>query len=63
MTVRMLTADTRKRVQEILKRLSKGEPVTLAERIQLNKYALHIPYIAGMLIQAIRNRESTEVDT
>ena len=35
----MLTTSTRIRIQEILSRISKGNEVTLEERIYINKYA------------------------
>ena len=35
----MLTTSSRLRIQEILTRLSKGNQVTLQERIYINKYA------------------------
>ena len=35
----MLTTSTRIRIQEILSRISKGDEVTLEERIYINKYA------------------------
>ncbi len=56
--MRMLTTDTRNRLLEIIERLSNGSSVSLDERIKLKKYAQHIPFIAGMLDQAIRKRES-----
>ncbi len=62
MTVRMLTTETRRRLEEILNRLGNGETVSLQERIQLKKYATHIPFIAGKLTQALRKRESLEKD-
>ena len=62
MTVRMLTTETRRRLEGILNRLGNGETVSLQERIQLKKYATHIPFIAGKLTQALRRRESLEKD-
>ena len=44
------------RVKEIIDRLATGEVVSLEERIKLQKYAIHIPFIAVMLSKAIRNR-------
>ncbi|WP_320674779.1 hypothetical protein [Prochlorococcus sp. MIT 1341] len=58
MALRMLTNQTRQKLQEILSRLELGDSVTLEERIQLNKYSLHIPFIAGKLAQALRKRDS-----
>ena len=42
--------------------LGNGEKISLEERIQLKKYATHIPFIAGKLTQALRKRESLEKD-
>ncbi len=50
----MLTTETRRKVEAVIKRLEIGQPVTLEERIQLSKYAKHIPFIAGKLAQALR---------
>ena len=62
MTIRMLTTETRRRLEEILSRLGNGETVSLEERIQLRKYATHIPFMAGKLTQAIRKRESLDIN-
>ena len=62
MTVRMLTTETRRRLEAVLTRLGSGETVSLEERIQLKKYATHIPFIAGKLTQALRKRESLASD-
>ena len=62
MTVRMLTTETRRRLEGILNRLGNGVTVSLQERIQLKKYATHIRFIAGKLTQALRKRESLEKD-
>ena len=56
--MRKLTTDTRLRLEEIIERLGTGQPVSLEERIQLNKYSLHIPFIAGKVAQAHRRREA-----
>ncbi len=58
MPFRMLTNETRQRLQEIISRIENGEHVSLDERIQLNKYSLHIPFIAGKLTQAMRKRDA-----
>ncbi len=58
----MLTTETRRRLEEVLTRLGNGEKISLEERIQLKKYATHIPFIAGKLTQALRRRESLETD-
>ena len=62
MTVRCLTTETRRRLEKIIDRLGEGAPVSLEERIQLKKYAIHIPFIAGKLTQAIRRRELLDAD-
>ncbi len=62
MTVRLLTTKTRRRLEEIIDRIGKGEDVSLKERIQLKKYAVHIPFVAGKLTQAMRRRELLEAD-
>ena len=61
MTFRMLTTETRRRIEGIIDRLRKGEPVSLEERIQLKKYAIHIPFVAGKIEQALRRREAFEI--
>ena len=62
MTVRLLTTNTRRRLEEIIDRIGKGEDVSLKERIQLEKYAVHIPFVAGKLTEAMRRRELLEAD-
>ena len=56
MAVGALTTVNLNRVKEIIDRLPTGEVVSLEERIKLQKYAIHIPFIAAMLSKAIRNR-------
>ncbi len=56
--MRILTTETRRKIEEIISRLAKGDLVTLEERIKLKKYSQHIPFIAGKVSQAIRVRES-----
>ncbi len=58
--MRMLTTETRRRVEAMIHRLSTGESVTLEERIQLKKYSTYIPFVAGKITQALRNREDLE---
>ncbi len=60
MGIRMLSTETRLRVEGIIQRIAAGEAVTLNERIQLRKYSNHIPYIAGKLNQALRKRRTSE---
>ena len=62
MSIRLLTTQTRRRLEEIIDRLRKGEDVSLEERIQLKKYAVHIPFLAGKITQAMRTRESLEAE-
>ena len=56
MAVGPLTTVTLNRVKEVIGRLATGKVVSLEERIKLQKYAIHIPFIAVMLSKAIRNR-------
>ena len=51
--MRLLTTTTRKRVEEIIDRLSNGEAVSLEERVKLRKYAMHIPFIAKKVRKAL----------
>ena len=60
MTVRMLTTETRRRIESVIDRLATGQLVTLEERIQLKKYSMHIPFVAGKITQALRRREEFE---
>jgi hypothetical protein len=48
----MLTTSTRVRIQEILTRISKGEKVTLAERIYINKNASSNQSVSAWLRKA-----------
>ena len=50
----MLTTSSRLRIQEILTRLSKGNPVTLKERIYINKYATKNQNVSSWLRKASR---------
>ena len=52
----MLTPTTRLRLQEILGRISRDQPVSLQERIELQKFADRHPSVAGWLRQARRQR-------
>jgi len=62
MSLRLLTTKTRRRLEEIIDRIGKGEPVSLEERIQLEKYAVHIPFVAGKIAQAVRKRKLLDAD-
>mgnify|MGYP001340050676 FL=1 len=48
----MLTTSSRLRIQEILTRLSKGNEVTLEERIYINKYATKNQNVSSWLKKA-----------
>ena len=48
----MLTTSSRLRIQEILTRLSKGQHVTLEERIYVNKYATSNQNVSSWLRKA-----------
>ena len=50
----MLTTSSRLRIQEILTRLSKGNQVTLEERIYINKYAEKNQNVSNWLRKASR---------
>ena len=50
----MLTTSCRLRIQEILLKLSKGNKVTLEERIYINKYAMKNQNVSSWLRKAIR---------
>ncbi len=50
----MLTTSSRLRIQEILIRLSKGDQVTLEERIYINKYARKNQNVSSWLRKASR---------
>jgi hypothetical protein len=52
----MLTPATRLRLQAILDRIGNDEPVTLPERIYLQKFADHDQGVASWLRQARRRR-------
>jgi len=54
----MLTTDTRRRIEGIIERIANGQNVSLEERIQLKKYSMHIPFVAGKLSQALRKRDN-----
>ena len=48
----MLTTSSRLRIQEILTRISKGNTVTLEERIYINKYATKNQNVSNWLRKA-----------
>ncbi|WP_320676776.1 hypothetical protein [Prochlorococcus sp. MIT 1300] len=49
----MLTTTTRLRLEKLIERLEKGEQVTLNERIELHKYAIRFPMVAGKLSRVV----------
>lgn len=55
----MLTPSTRLRLQSILARISRDEPVSLQERIELQKHADRNATVASWLRQARRRRAQT----
>ena len=50
----MLSTSSRLRIQEILTRISEGNPVTLEERIYINKYATRNQNVSNWLRKASR---------
>ncbi|MFN9646252.1 MAG: hypothetical protein ACK6BG_14295 [Cyanobacteriota bacterium] len=52
----MLTPSTRLRLQGIIKRIANAEPVSLAERITVQKFADRDPSVWGWLKQAQRQQ-------
>ncbi len=49
----MLSTKTRLHLEALIKRLSKGQSVTLQQRLELHKYAKRFPMIAGKLKTAL----------
>tara|TARA_Y100001968_G_C19103180_1_gene593571 strand:+ start:284 stop:466 length:183 start_codon:yes stop_codon:yes gene_type:complete len=60
--MRLLTTETRRKLEEIIDRLGSGQLVTLEERIKLKKYSIRIPFVAGKVAQALRKRASMDID-
>jgi hypothetical protein len=52
----MLSPSTRLRLQSIVARIGRDEPVSLQERIEIQKFADHNATVAGWLRQARRRR-------
>ncbi|MFM7314064.1 MAG: hypothetical protein ACKO0M_13010, partial [Cyanobium sp.] len=50
----MLTPSTRLRLQSIVARISRDEPISLQERVEIQKHADHNATVAGWLRQARR---------
>ena len=57
----MLTTSTRLRIQEILSRLAMGKPVTLEERIYINKHARKNQNVSSWLRKATRMQRNLTV--
>ena len=57
----MLTTSSRLRIQEILTRLSKGNQVTLEERIYINKYATKNQNVSSWLRKASRIQRNQSI--
>lgn len=53
----MLTPSTRLRLQTIIKRIANAEPVSLGERIYVQKFADRDPSVWGWLKQAQRQQQ------
>jgi hypothetical protein len=53
----MLTPSTRLRLQAIIKRIANAEPVSLEERITVQKFADRDPSVWGWLKQAQRQQQ------
>ena len=49
----MLTSQTRTKLFNIIERISKGQEVSLKERVDLHKYAIRHPIITGSIKHAI----------
>ena len=59
----MITTSSRLRIQEILIRLSKGNQVTLKERIYINKYATKNQNVSSWLRKASRIQRNLPVSS
>ncbi len=57
MALRKLTTKTRMRIEEIIHRITIDNHVSLKERIELDKYSKHIPFIKSKLEKALAYRE------
>ena len=58
----MLSTATRLRIQRILARLSKGELVSLQERVFINKFASRDQTVSNWLKRAIRIQQGWEAN-
>lgn len=59
----MLTTNTRLTLQAILERMARGEPVTLKDRVLLQKYADRDRTVMVWLHRAQRQRQRVEAPT
>jgi len=57
----MLTTSTRLKIQHILNRLSNGNPVTLEERLYINKYAKTNQNVSNWLKEATRIQRKQDI--
>ena len=58
--MRFISTATRLRLENMIKRISNGEDVSLNERINLQKYSSRMPHLATKLCQAIILRDLRE---
>jgi hypothetical protein len=58
----MLSTSTRLRLQEILERISSGRPVSLSERVYLQKFADRDRTVASWLRRAQRRQQGPPAD-
>ncbi|ABX08763.1 hypothetical protein [Prochlorococcus marinus] len=58
--MRLLTTETRRRLEALIDKISLGDSVSLKERIELDKYSKFIPFVAGKVNQALRKRKTLE---
>ncbi len=53
----MLSTVTRRKLELIISRISEGEEVSFQERVELHKFSLRYPMIAGKISQALERGE------
>jgi hypothetical protein len=58
----MLSPQVRLRLHAVLQRIARGEPVSLQERIELQKHADRHPTVAGWLRRARREQQGAPGD-
>jgi hypothetical protein len=56
----MLSTSTRLRLQAILERIARGQPVSLSERVYVQKFADRDPTVASWLRRARRRQQAQE---